>query len=84
MRQAHVLLPFFFFNDNDLLPSDLPPVLLLFLLISSRLMITASPSLSSVFPLVRLCLIPVVSCLLYRLILCMTKRQSRHRIGADR
>jgi hypothetical protein len=62
LRQPHVLSSLFF-NDNDLLPSSLPPVLLLFLLISSRLMITASPSLSFFFPLVRLCLIPVVSCL---------------------
>jgi hypothetical protein len=81
LRQPHVLSSLLLQRQRP--TAFLPPVLLLFL-ISSRLMITASPSLSSVFPLVRLCLIPVVSCLLYRLILCMTKRQSRHRIGADR
>ena len=64
MRQAHVLLPFFFFNDNDLLPSDLPPVLLLFLLISSRVIATASPSPSLSFGVfVPHCLVSVVSCL---------------------
>ena len=62
MRQAHVLLPFFFFNDNDLLPSDLPPVLLLFLLISSRVIATASPSPSLSFGVfVPCCLVSVVS-----------------------